>query len=82
MAWITNSFWYWPLAFLLSAGWGFYGCNHARNYDKDGQWKPKAEVKNSKEICREDWIETIGIFISEFMGSLAGWYCLFFFYLL
>jgi hypothetical protein len=52
-------YWLW-LAILFSVFWGFYGCNYERK---------------KQEIKWYDLIEWVGIFISEFIGSFAGWYC-------
>jgi hypothetical protein len=55
--WLINH-WLW-FAIPLSAFWGVYGV---------------AEDKNEKENWEKHlWIKWPGIFISEFIGSFAGW---------
>ena len=60
---IMNSH-FWGLAVFLSLFWGIYGCNSV----KDKKIKLIDFMKN-------DPLEVLGIFLSEFIGSLAGWYC-------
>lgn len=66
---------FWPRAsaILLSIFWGFYGLN----YEKNKIEKSKMRGKNLIRFWREDPIEAFGIFLSEFIGSFAGWFCLY-----
>lgn len=50
------------IAFISSAFWGSYGCE----VEKKKFWK---------KDWKGGWIEPLGIFLSEFLGSFAGWYC-------
>lgn len=59
--------WYWVVAFGLSVFWGFYGVAHLK-FDKKGNnelWEPNYGIQH------------IGYFLSEFFGSLAGWFIFF-----
>lgn len=63
MKWMIDTPWVWLcLAILFSIFWGIYGCNN--------------EIRKGK-IKKGDRIEITGIFLSEFIGSLIGWACLY-----
>jgi hypothetical protein len=50
--------------------WGIYGCKTIR---EDIEVEKEAEKKTRKMY----FTKRIGIFISEFIGSFAGWCCLY-----
>ncbi|MCX5699798.1 MAG: hypothetical protein NTX01_08935 [Candidatus Omnitrophica bacterium] len=71
MSWVINLI-FWLIAFSLSLFWGFYGCKVTDKYIK--KLKDLLDWKNWKNN-----IEPGGIFLSEFIGSFAGWCCFYIF---
>jgi hypothetical protein len=66
MEWIVGNLWVWgSLAVFFSLLWGFYGVVEEKTH----------ELKCP--VC--SFIKLIGVFVSEFLGSLAGWGCLYLF---
>ena len=62
-------YWFW-LAIPLSVFWGIYGC-----IEEEKRIERDIKEGNFLKINKEKWIFA-GIFVSEFIGSFAGWICL------
>jgi hypothetical protein len=78
MYWIIqNWILFWGLAVICSLFWGVYGCNHVWNYNKNGERKAEKDRKCFCRCFNENRVEAIGIFLSELIGSLAGWISLY-----
>ena len=67
--WMINTPWFWSclvIAILFSIFWGIYGC-------KETGENIEVEKKGKKMYLTK----RIGIFLSESIGSLMGWACLY-----
>src|SRR3989338_5551424 len=78
MKWVLN-YWLW-FAVLFSLIWGIYGNIEVIEQEgrEDAGGNNKYKVKNAKKKhIGITIIKTIGFFFSEFIGSFAGWFCLY-----
>lgn len=80
MVFLIDHIWIWVVvAVPFSLLWGFYGIAEEEKKKKEEEEENKGKEKKSKEEKGFFyWVVILGVFFSEFLGSLIGWTCLYF----